>query len=164
MKIKFRSILLFISLIFILGCGETRNAFYNNLDEARKDGAIQRGRIPSILPSSSHEIYERHNIDNNMVWMRFRFDKKDIKELLQQLKEIGSAGKDEIDFRRPGYVGWWPRYIDKEFFKMKGNRSHLKIYRYDEIIKYRSGREEVIPAYFVIDVDSSIAYYWLSSS
>ena len=82
---------LFISILLlsvIVACGETRDAFYKNIYEAIEHGAVERGWIPDILPKSSYEIYERHDLDTNTVWLRFKFNKQDINELIAQIEEV----------------------------------------------------------------------------
>lgn len=155
---------LFILFISILACSETKDAFYSNIDAARKAGAVQKGWIPSVIPESATEIYERHNLDTNRVWMRFRFDRNDIKGLIQQLEEISPAEIGRIEFISPGSVNWWPKKLDKDSFSTSGAQSGLKIYKYNRLLEYSDNRQKIIPSFFIIDWDSNVAYYWQPSS
>lgn len=151
--------------IFIHGCGEIQDTFYANIDAAKKDGAIKRGWIPNILPESSSEIYERSDIDSNQVWLRFKFDKKDIKSLLEQVEEVDTAEINTIKFNKPcniiWCVNWWPRKLNKESFN---KQSVLKIYRYNRVLTYYDNHQETVPSFFVIDWNLNIAYYWQYAS
>lgn len=150
---------IFLLSLFFSGCGETQDSYYDNIDAARKEGgAIEGGWIPHILPESSYDIYERHNIDSNLVWLRFKFDIKDIKRLIDQIQEINPAEIGDIEFISPGRVKWWPQNLNKESFKDK--QSSLRIYRYDRVITYADNRQKIVPSFFVIDWNSNIAYYW----
>jgi hypothetical protein len=150
--------------IFILGCGETKDSFYPNLDAAKKAGAIERGWIPGIIPESSKEIYERHNLDTNRVWIRFKFERKDIEGLIQQLEEISPTEIERIKFISPGSVNWWPKKLDKDSFSVKGSHSELKIYKYNRVMEYSDKHSKRIVSFFVINSDSNIAYYWQPDS
>jgi hypothetical protein len=68
-------IIIFLFLL-LFSCGEVKDSFYKTLDDAKRSGDIERGWLPVILPDSSYEIYERHDIDTNAVWVRFRANKK----------------------------------------------------------------------------------------
>lgn len=152
---------IFTLIIFIFGCGETKDVFYANIDAAKKAGEIERGWIPNILPESSSEIYEKTDIDSNQVWLRFKFDKKDIKNLLEQVKEVAAAEINTIKFNKPcniiWCVNWWPRNLNKESFN---KQSVLKIYRYNRVLTYSDSHQKTVPSFFVIDWKSNIAYYW----
>ena len=146
---------LLFSILILLGCSETQDAFYKNIDEAKKDNAIERGWIPNIIPASSSEIYERHNLDTNRVWIRFKFDKKDIQGLIGKIKEVNPAEIENIEFPRIG-VKWWPKNLNKDSF----TQHSLKIYKYDRVIEYSDKRQKIVPSFFVIDWNSNVAYYW----
>jgi hypothetical protein len=130
-----------------------------NIDAARRDGAIERGWIPDIIPESSSEIYERHNLDTNRVWIRFRFDNKDIRGLIDKIEEVHPDVIDSIKFINPGSVNWWNRSISKDTFGKKDISANLKIYKYEQVITY-SGNQKKIRSFFVINSNSNIAYYW----
>ncbi len=149
-----RSFVVFFILI-LFGCSETQDTFYKNINEAKKDNAIERGWIPNIIPVSASEIYERHNLDTNRVWLRFKFDKKDINELITQIKEMKPVEIENIEFPMIG-VKWWPKSLNKNSFTQPG----LKIYKFDRKIEYSDKRVKTVPSFFVIDWNSNIAYYW----
>lgn len=155
---------LLISFIFISACSETQDTFYTNIDAAKKAGAIERGWIPSIIPESSKEIYERHNLDNNRVWLRFRFDRGDIKRLIDQVEELTSAEIQNMKFISPDRINWWPKKLDKDSFITKGPQSGLKIYKYNRALGYSDNHQKRILSFFIIDWDSNIAYYWQPDS
>ncbi|MEM7621107.1 MAG: hypothetical protein AAF228_11725 [Pseudomonadota bacterium] len=47
---------------------------YQNLTEAKNTGAIRRGWVPMYLPNSSYNIKKIHDLENNELWGKFRFD------------------------------------------------------------------------------------------
>jgi hypothetical protein len=151
-------ILLILLPIMVLSCNEAKDIFYNNIYEAKHDGAIERGWIPPILPDSSVEIWERHLIDSNRVWIKFRFDKADIRSMIDGLELVNQAEIATLEFPNPG-VNWWPKEINKETF-MTGRQLPLVVYKYRRVITYSENRQKIIPAFFVIDWESNIAYYW----
>jgi len=149
---------IFLLVIISFGCSETNESYYINIDAARREGALARGWIPNILPESSYDIYERHNLDTNRVWVRFKYDKNDIKSLINQIREIFTSEIDSINFIRPIGVSWWPKDLNKESFKDK--QPNIKIYKYNNIITYSNKIQKMVQSFFVIDWNSNIAYYW----
>ncbi len=149
-------------LIFILGCSETQEKFYPNVEAAKKDGAIGGGWIPNIIPETASEIYERHNLDTNRVWLRFKFDKKDIKELIAQIEEVKPNEITAIEFSAPN-VRWWPKDVNKDSLT-KGQQLGLKLYKYKRVLQYGDNRQKTVLSFFIIDWNSNVAYYWQYSS
>ena len=155
-----RSFVFLLLFLFMFSCSETHDSFYVNIDAARQDGAIEKGWIPDIIPESSSEIYEKHNLDTNRVWIRFKFDKKDIRGLVDKVEEVNPAAIYSIEFINPDSVNWWPKSLSKDAFNKKDINANLKIYKYERVIIYSGNRKKVIPSFFVIDSNSNIAYYW----
>jgi hypothetical protein len=64
-------------------------SFYPSLTEADKDGAITRGWIPDdILPSSSRNIHDIHDLSPSREWCAFEFATDDSDKLRKNLKRI----------------------------------------------------------------------------
>jgi hypothetical protein len=149
-------ILILLPLV-IIACSETQDAFYKNIDEAIKHGAIERGWIPNVLPRSSYEIYEWHDLDTNIVRLKFKFDKKDINELVAQIEEVKPDEINAVVFPSPN-ISWWPRELTKD--SIINGPSGLGIYKYNRVLQFADNRQQPVPGFFVIDWNSNIAYYW----
>jgi hypothetical protein len=54
-----------ISAFFFVGCNETFDRHYESINDATRDGAIQRGWIPAILLPDAKDIRETHDLDSN---------------------------------------------------------------------------------------------------
>jgi len=145
-------------LCFLLfSCGDVTDGFYKTLGDAKKSGDYEKGWLPRILPDSSYEIYERHDLDTNAVWVRFKVNKKDIVKLSSQLEEVQSVEIDSIQFPEPP-VKWWPREINKSSIRKKQNG--LTLLKHKRIILYSDNKQKVVPAFFIIDTKSATVYYW----
>lgn len=95
-------------------------AFYPSLAEADKDGAITRGWIPDdILPSSSRNIHEVHNLSPSREWCAFEFATDDSEKLRKNLKIIDGPPPSVRHVRDPN-VPLWPT-------TMKGNLDAQRI-------------------------------------
>ena len=61
--------------VAIYGCigplSEKPERQYATAEEARADGALERGWIPEILPRDAHAIREVHDIATNLSWCCF---------------------------------------------------------------------------------------------
>jgi hypothetical protein len=83
-------------------------SFYPSLAEADKDGAITRGWIPDdILPTSSRNIHEVHNLSPSKEWCAFEFDTDASEKLRKTLKRVGVPPESVRHVRDPK-VPWWP--------------------------------------------------------
>ena len=54
------------------GCFLTRYEVYATYDDAKLDGAFERGWLPEWLPQSASEIHEAHDLDSNQRAFSFR--------------------------------------------------------------------------------------------
>jgi hypothetical protein len=138
-------------ILFFLYRSEKPKTFYPTLADAIKDGAIERGWIPPILPPSSRKITEQHDIDTNIGWIKFTADSADLKILLLRLRVLTNQEIDMLfPLRSPGK--WWD--IKKE------SRNSLSFAAYDYKISWANGRTEDKVGYFFIDEKNSIGYYY----
>ena len=80
--------LIFLITILIIGCSDRQRNNYENKNDIIEDNAIQRWWIPSIIPNSSYEIVEEHNLDTNILKGSFRYDEKDEKNFLNKLTKL----------------------------------------------------------------------------
>jgi hypothetical protein len=137
--------------LLFLYCNDTQENYYPTLDDAIKDGAIDRGWIPKVLPSSSRKITEKHDIDTNTVWIRFTADASDLKLLLRQLRILTKKEIDELfPFDHP--EKWWGPNVNTK------NSFTIAAYYYK--FCWADGRTEDMIGYFFIDLKNSVAYYY----
>ena len=69
---------LLASLLFVMGLvacfpSETIESTYENIDEAVKAGAVERGWVPAWLPEGAVNLHEKHDLDSNASILRFSF-------------------------------------------------------------------------------------------
>ncbi len=142
---------LLLALLIFCYCHETQENYYPTLEDARNEGAIDRGWIPTILPLTSINITEKHNIDTNTVWIKFTANASDLKDLLRQLRILTKKEIDELfPFNHPGK--WWePKENAKNSFTISA---------YEYKIRFADGRTEDKIGFFFIDVKNSVAYYY----
>ena len=101
--------LLLICLCWIVGCSESQRNYYNNINEVKLDGAINRGWIPGILPASSFNIQETHNLDTNEGNGSFQFLESDESSFKKSLgEEIKAINKENL---ANGSVYRWKNFI-----------------------------------------------------
>jgi hypothetical protein len=92
--------------------------------EARSAGALDRGWVPSFLPSSTTSIVESHNIDTNETWGTFRFA-TDITALPDATEATFAAQR----LRRPPGVPDWPAVLDGETSLNRLRQAGLVVYQ-----------------------------------
>lgn len=59
--------MLVLVVFYIVEYYETQTNLYLNKEDVLKEKAISRGWIPLIIPNSSYEIVETHDIDTNEI-------------------------------------------------------------------------------------------------
>lgn len=149
--------ILFLTALYFLRIGEMKESFYSDISAARKAGAIEPGWLPKVIPESSTAIYEKHDLDTNAVWLKFKFDRRDIGDLISKIDEIKPSEIKDVAFSNPK-VRWWPKELTKDYL-IKG-QPKLGIYKYNCVLQFADNRQKTVPGFFVIDWHSNIAYYW----
>jgi len=86
MKIIFSILSVILIFLLVINMDIDRNT-YNTMEEVLEDKAINRGWIPTIIPASSYDIREVHNIDTNHIDGSFYYHEKDEMTFLEQFNE-----------------------------------------------------------------------------
>jgi hypothetical protein len=116
---------------------EQPSKFYSTYQDAKQDGAVTRGWIPSFVPTSAFQIHEKHDLDSNAHWLKFRFPPADGKAIVARATKL-DRGQSRSPRSRPN-ASWW---------QVEGN-SRLEIYQLP-----------VDGGYLAVDWTQSEAYYW----
>lgn len=99
-------LLLFVTSV---ACSERMESAYPALADARRDGAITRGWLPTFLPEGSRNIREIHIWDTNQSWATFEFSAGDVTPLRAALGDpVSVAGMNDVADPR---VRWWPEVL-----------------------------------------------------
>ena len=126
-----KKIILFLQCVFIIySCTEYFESTYLNYSEVVSDRAIDRGWIPQVIPKSSKYIYEWHDLDSNVGFGSFLFDKNDYDDLIEKLELIDK--NEIIKFRELNIRREWDNKLSSNsssvdyisqgylFYKFKG--------------------------------------------
>jgi hypothetical protein len=60
-----------IPIFLLLGCNEQIHESYSTYSEARLAGAVERGWIPSFVPTSARNLKDSHDLDTSRQTLRF---------------------------------------------------------------------------------------------
>jgi len=85
---------LFLILIFLLinqSFEDMQISKYESIEEVKKNTAIKGGWIPAILPNSSYDIVESHDLDTNTIFGSFKYKDEDEETFMQNLTDLNSA-------------------------------------------------------------------------
>ena len=85
-----------ILALLITACTDIIEEYYTNYADVVKSGDLEKGWIPSFLPESAYDIYDKHNLDTNEIWIRFHFNKIDLTELTNVFELLGSDEQNKI--------------------------------------------------------------------
>lgn len=86
-------------MLALVGCNEDVRSRHPTLIDAKSD--IEKGWIPRVLPASTVEIHESHDLDLNTGHGTFSFGQADAEQFKKSLIAIGdSESLSGIDFNR----------------------------------------------------------------
>jgi len=87
-------VFLVVALLFLTLAGVVSVFFsdiavgrYDTYAQAKQEGALERGWLPKLLPTSAYDIFEKHNIDTNEIEGYFRYKEADEPALLEQIEK-----------------------------------------------------------------------------
>ena len=129
------------------------DSYYEDYDAAKKPGAIAPQEpiadmwIPSLLPESAYNIYERHDLDSSLQWLRFSFNNADLHYIL---KFCDPVENEKVIFPRSKNIDWWPEDISKS----NENYSYYRCYK-------NVGWADF---WLMVDSDTNTAYFWSTKS
>jgi len=162
--IKYSAFILgLIGIIFILSYAleiyEHEEMFDKNIDPK-----IEKQGYWKLLPESASNIYTDYDGSAGWKCSKFQYDKKDTDAVIKQVEEVNPNELDSIEFSCIGRVKWWPKKINRDFFKMKDEQFNLKLYKYRYEATFGVGSKdentETVHTFIIIDKNSNIAYYW----
>ena len=110
---------------------DRRESFYPSLADAKKDGAIDRGWVPDdLLPDSSRDIHEVHDISPSTEWCAFEFLPADSQRLRKNLKSADTLPASVRRVPNPG-VSWWPVVLKGNLDAEKIRRAGFNLYVFE---------------------------------
>lgn len=74
----------------LFGCSEQVHETYATYAEAERAGTIDRGWIPSVVPSSARDIEDSHDIDTSIQTLRFTIPPLDVGSMVAGLRTISA--------------------------------------------------------------------------
>ena len=145
--------LIFLCVIALLlsACSERFTEYYPKYEDAVKHGAIKRGWIPEIVPTTATEIHEQHDLATNNVWIRFTIPSSDKNRLTTGLKKLSDAEIQKVKVQRPSKADWWFEGLIQQS-PANDNALNAEIF----IVKCHEGES----GYIAFDRTSQKVYYW----
>lgn len=145
--------LLIVFTFFLASCSEDFYSYYPTYEAAIKDGSLERGWLPKIIPSSSSEIHEQHNIDSNEVWISFNLPASEKEKITNNLKKLRHKEIVQIKLLLPyKRAKWWFEGLIQQT-PANDNALNAEIFTLPCNI-------ESSKAYLAFDRTGSKVYYW----
>ena len=110
--------LLLLAAFLVSGCDESVPLSYSTRADAEAEDLFARGWLPEIIPSSSHNISIRNDLDLNISNGDFSFDPSDYGAFVTHLERASS--KDEGGSLAHVYEDWT--------FWINGYKNHCRFY------------------------------------
>lgn len=137
--------------MLLTGCAgpSVQTATYATFAEARTAGAIEKGRVPAILPEGAYELRAAYAMNGPERWGLFNFRPADADALraILQPDEISFAG---TEMEIPGRIEWWPVILRGKLDAERIQTTGLRAY------PARSGG-----LVFAVNWSQGRAYYWV---
>ncbi len=92
-----RSVLAIVILLALTGCSDGVTTRFPHLSDAKSQGALERGRLPPLLPDSARAIVERNHLDSNTGTGSFAYDLPERPTYLEKLSRAGAVSRVEGD-------------------------------------------------------------------
>lgn len=119
-----------VTVMLLAGCSgpSVQTATYATLAEARAAGAVDDGRVPSILPPGAYELRAAYAIDGPQRWGLFNFREADAEAVraILQPEEIALTG---TEMAIPGRIEWWPVILRGKLDAERIQTTGLRAYR-----------------------------------
>lgn len=159
----------FLALSYFFNYMEVVDTYYPTLLAAKASGVVGKGKwVPPILPPSASDIHERHDIDTNEVWIKFRFDLCDLAVLLKQLEELSTKDISSLKLwglrtprwwhkRRPD---WWPALLSQKSITNATDNFPFIVALYKWSLNYGDVRTVYYRGYFFLNSKTNTGYYY----
>ena len=129
------TIRIFVSIVLLslmLACSDSVENYYDDYMSMKKSDSYRKGWIPENIPKSAKNIYERHDLDVNKVWIRFQCDSADITHLVSQLNaadtHLNVVSILKKNFNLPRKSSYFI-FTEKEFFAINYERKLVYYHR-----------------------------------
>lgn len=121
-------ILIIFAFIFVVSCSDNIESKYNDYNSMTKSDSYKKGWIPEFIPTTAKNIYEKHNLDNNNVWIQFYCKKSDLLKISEKwisadsIKYAIKALNNDFDIpQKSSYF----KLSDKEFISINYEKETL---------------------------------------
>ena len=151
-------ILLLFSLVLITCSKEEKQAYYATLQEARQDRAFETW-IPSVIPKSAVNIYERHFVDLNYVWLKFSMNLDELPIFSANLKKLSLDEVRTLSEKIWGVPEWWPKLLMSKKIKKASEPFPFIVAKYNYDVDYGNNKKQNMYGYFFINIQTGEAYY-----
>ena len=90
---RMRSVAAAILTLSLWGCNEQVDESYSTYSDAQRAGAVERGWIPSFVPSSARDLKDTHNLDTSRQTLRFTIPPSVAAEMVSGLRALSTEDK-----------------------------------------------------------------------
>src|SRR5688572_19822129 len=90
-------------VLVLVACDSDVKSHYLTVEDARRDGLLERGWLPDVLPPSARDIDVSNNLDINTSTGSFKFNPAEYQLLVSKLRLKTAATKDRDAYRQYEY-------------------------------------------------------------
>ena len=91
-----KNITITILLLLLAGCDEQIYETYPTYAEAQRAGAVERGWIPTFVPSSASNIEDSHDLDTNRQTLQFKLPPSAINDMVAGLRATSAYDREAL--------------------------------------------------------------------
>lgn len=85
-----------VLLLSLGACSTQVEEAYPTWADAERAGAVERGWIPTFVPSSARDIRESHDLDSNRQTLRFTARSSDVRAMVEELRPVSIENEREV--------------------------------------------------------------------
>ena len=79
--ILFAVLAILVVAVWLIGYSETYESHFETYQQLQQSELIDKGWVPSFIPTSAYDIHEKHRVDVARVNVKFKFRPGDTKEI-----------------------------------------------------------------------------------
>lgn len=91
--LRMRSITATVLALSLTGCNEQVDESYSTYSEAQRAGAVERGWIPSFVPSSARDLEDSHDLDTSRQTLRFTIPPAAVPAMVSGFRALSADDK-----------------------------------------------------------------------
>jgi hypothetical protein len=89
----------FTGAVWFVDSAQTFDSYYETYQKLKETERISRGWVSRVIPTSSYDIHAIHQLNGELVSVRFRFQPEDVKEVESSCSVFAQDDSRFVEYR-----------------------------------------------------------------